>query len=110
MENNGINVGHLWRMQTDLIREIQESERRTGARIDALATHQAIANGRVGKLERITAGLRKQSADGSLIGSLTSAQKAKLAGIGLAVASAVGEVVHRLTPKVIGLLAKVGQP
>ena len=105
----------LLRMQADLTNAIHNSEQRTGARIDKLTEQQVIANGRTSKLERAHDALRTKvrllTDRGSVIGSFSNAQKAKLAGFGLLIAGAIAEGVHRVIPILITLLSgTVSQP
>lgn len=110
---HGITVADLLQLQRELTKAIQESEQRTGARIDKLTEQQALANGRVGRLERAQVSLRARlnrfdlrfADHGSVFASMTKAQKAKLTGIAVLLAGALAEGVHRLIPVLLSGLA-----
>jgi hypothetical protein len=114
--HQGITVSGLLQMQRELAKAIQESEQRTCARIDKLAEQQALANGRVGLLERAQLTLRARvnrldlrfADGGSIFASMTKGQKAKLTGGAVLLAGALAEGVHRLVPILLSGLTGAG--
>ena len=99
----------LLRMQADITKAIQESEARSGGRIDSLTEQVRIANGRTSKLETavgiVTAKVRLIQR-GSMLGSLSKKQKAVIG----AVLVGAAEVLHQAIPLLLKLLqSKAGQ-